>query len=323
MAEWIAAVATSAGVLVAIVSAIFAYSEYRLAALRRLAERFESERYRDRFWRLSMAYREYTGDVMLYPNPQRGTLDAWAVLTHDDRKRLVTPLRSLGEHDNRLQALVREALGPGYTEDLRADLVDFYNLVRRVVEWIGLYRSLRGFYWEPDRFRAWRQRVGTAIYKKVCGTRIRSWDGALVTALDFLGLRGRRIGWLKRRRAARALNVLGLEFISAVHDHRLLVSKLFLCTERRNGEILSVEPSAGMEPEQDYYLEAYGLYDYGYSWMTTVLWESGRDQAEMVSDAMFALRELEHSLAAEGLRDRDPWIDWDRPIEDSAAPAPA
>ncbi|MDA3936937.1 MAG: hypothetical protein PF636_08830, partial [Actinomycetota bacterium] len=127
--ESISAGAAIGGVAVALISATIAYREYRLSALRRLVLRFESERYADRFWRLSMAYREYTGETMLYPNPRTGTLDAWAVTAVDDWPVLVTEIWPMGRGDQRLQELVKEALGPGYTDELRADFVDFYNLV--------------------------------------------------------------------------------------------------------------------------------------------------------------------------------------------------
>jgi hypothetical protein len=319
-ADWVSAFAAAGGVAVAGVSAIVVYREYRLAALRRLAQRLESERYSDRFWRLAMALRSYGGDVLLYPNPRTATLDAWAVIDADTLPMLVTELRPLGHGEDRVQALVREALGPGYTDELRADFIDFYNLVRRVADWMGLYRALRGDYWEPDRFRDWRQGVGDRIWKRATAKRMHSWDWMLAFALDFTGFRGRRVGWWKRRRAMQVLRILGLEFVGAVRDHRMLVSRLFLCTEERGGGLASVAPEAGRQAEQDYYHAAYGLYDYGYSWLTTVLWESGHGQPEMLDDAFFELRDLEASLAKRRFREFEPWIIYAKPAGFDQAP---
>jgi len=256
---------------------------------------------------------------MLYPNDRTATLDAWAAIFTEDQPVLVKDLGPLGAPRERVQELAREALGPGFTEELRADLIDFYNLVRRVADWMGLYRSLRGFFWETDRARDRRESLGNRIYKAICGRQGHSWDAALAASLDFVALRGRRIGWLKRRRARHVLNVLGLEFVSALKDHRLLVSRMFSYGVTSIGDPGAQEPAPGLVAMQDYYLDAYGLVDYGYSWMTTVLWEAGNSHQEMLSTAFFELRDLEAALAKRGFRDFEPWIEHARPTESTAS----
>jgi hypothetical protein len=189
--------------------------------------------------------------------------------------------------------LARDALGPGWSESLRADMVDFAAFVRRVAIWARLHSLMHGDYWESTPFREWRGNIGVELVARLHASERWTVYKAVRSLLVWAGFFGPRVSLLRRRRLLRVAEVLGGQFMMAMHNHRYLTAHL---THEDGGE-----------SNPDAFAEAYGFFAWDYMTLHEMLLEvtAGLDFVDVDLPEIY---QFEHGLAVTKVREWQPWL---------------
>lgn len=159
--------ATGVGIILALVSALLAYHEFRMNQLYGLARLFEEQGYFTRFWSAGDVVRQSLAVI----NGRSGQPFEFRIDPNATEDRTSIPVpgevgNTVAVGSTRMQVW-QDMLGPGFTNNVhRADMDNFRALAMRVAYW------LRAGYW-PDGVRKRRAQQILAVFGYRLGDTVR------------------------------------------------------------------------------------------------------------------------------------------------------